>query len=140
MNNLNASVLETVCREFFSASKDVLSWEWDDRFETCLALFSVDTQDRVRTILERYLNNTWDKSSIGKAPKIVQQIASDFGGIKSKQLLLTSDTNQDAFVFGAWWPWNDGKTITIRIAPLDKRLSDSEMGELIELFKGWFGL
>ena len=140
MHDLNKSDLETVCRELFSASKGVLSWEWDDRFETCFALFSVDTQDRVRTILECYFNNVWDKSSIGKAPKIVREIASYFGGIESKQLLLTSDPNQDTFIFGAWWPWNDGKTITIRVAPLDKRLSESEMAELIKLFKGWFGL
>ena len=140
MHDLNKSDLESVCREFFSASKDVLSWEWDDRFETGLAVFSVDTIDRVRTILDCYLNIAWDKSNIRKAPEIVQKIASNFGGIKSKQMLLTSDPNQDTLIFGVWWPWNDGKTISIRVAPSDKKLSDSEKAELIKLFKGWFEL
>ena len=140
MNNTNLSNLEAICRELFSVSKNVLSWEWDDRFEACLALFSVDVEEQVRSVLESCLYNVWDKSSIRKAPKIVKNIAKDFGGIKSKQLLFTSEPIQEAFIFGAWWPWNDGETISIRIAPFDKRLSDSEMNELIELFKGWFEL
>ena len=140
MHDLNKSDLENVCRELLSAFQGVLSWQWESRFETALAEFSVDNKDKVRAILERYLNIAWDSSSIGKAPDNVQKIASYLGGLRSEQLLFTSDPNRDAFIFGAWWPWGDGQTISIRIAPSDKRLSDSEMAELIKQFKGWCGL
>ena len=129
MHDLNKSDFENVCRELFSAFQGVLSWQWESRFETALAEFSVDNKDKVRAILERYLNIAWDSSSIGKAPDNVQKIANYLGGLRSEQLLFTSDPNQDAFIFGAWWPWGDGQTISIRIAPSDKKLSDSEMAE-----------
>ena len=140
MHDLNKSDLENVCREFLSAFQGVLSWKWDSRLETALAEFSVDDKGRVRTILECYLSIVWNNSNITKAPDIVRMIASQFGGLRLGQILFTSDPNQDAFIFGVWWPWGDGETISIRVAPSDKRLSDSEMAELIKLFKGWFGL
>lgn len=140
MHDLNQSDLESVCREFFMAFQGVLSWKWDSRFETALAEFSVDNKDSVREILGRYLSIAWDSSNIAKAPDALQMIASRLGGLRSGQLLLASDSNQKAFVFGAWWPWGNEKTISIRVAPFDKGLSDSEMAELIRLFKGWFGL
>ena len=140
MHDLNKSDLESVCRELLSAFQGVLSWQWENRFETALAEFSVNDKDSVRAILERYLNIAWDSSSIGNAPDSVQKIASHLGGLRSGQLFFTSDPNQDAFIFGAWWPWGDGQTISIRIALSDKRLSASEMSELIKQFKGWFGL
>lgn len=140
MHDLNKSDFENVCRELLSAFQGVLSWQWESRFEVALAEFSLNDKDKVRAILERYLNIAWDSSSIGRAPDNVQKIASYLGGLRSGQLLFTSDPNQDAFIFGAWWPWGDGQTISIRIAPSDKRLSDSEMAELIKQFKGWCGL
>ena len=140
MHDLNKSDFENVCRELLSAFQGVLSWQWESRFEVALAEFSLNDKDKVRAILERYLNIAWDSSSIGRAPDNVQKIASYLGGLRSGQLLFTSDPNQDVFIFGAWWPWGDGQTISIRIAPSDKRLSDSEMAELIKQFKGWCGL
>ena len=135
MHDLNNSNLENVCREFISAFQATLSWKWDSQFETVLAEFFVDNKDRVREILERYLSIAWDSSNIGKAPDVVRMIAGHLGGLRSGQLLFTSDPNQDALIFGAWWPWGDGNTISLRVAPFDKRLSDSEMSELIKLFK-----
>ena len=129
MHDLKKSDFENVCREIFSAFQGVLSWKWESRFETALAEFSVDNKDRVRAILECYLTIAWDSSSIGNAPDHVQNIASHLGGLRAGQLLFTPDPNQDAFIFGAWWPWGDGQTISIRIAPSDKKLSDSEMAE-----------
>jgi hypothetical protein len=140
MHDLNESDFENVCRKFFLAFQGVLSWKWDSRFETVLAEFSVDSKDTIRAILGRYLSLAWNSSNIQKAPDAVQMIASRLGGLRSGQLLFASDSNQKAFVFGAWWPWGNGKTISIRVAPFDKGLSDSEMAELIKLFKGWFGL
>ncbi|MEE8625622.1 MAG: hypothetical protein V3T19_09800 [Acidiferrobacterales bacterium] len=140
MNDLHKSELENVCREFVIACQGVLSWTWDSRFDTALAEFFIDNKDAVRATVERHLSIVWDSSNIGKAPDIVQMIVNDLGGLRSGQLLFVSDPNQDALIFGVWWPWGDGKTISFRVAPYDKRLSDAEIAKLITLFKGWFGL
>jgi hypothetical protein len=139
MQNLNKSALENVCRELLNAFQGMLSWEWDSRFETVLAVFGVDDKDSIRAVLERYLGIIWDSSNIGKAPDIVRMINSNLGGLRSGQLLFTSDSNQDAF-FCAWWPWGDGKTISIRVAPFYEKLLDSEKTKQTQLLKDWFGI
>ncbi len=140
MNDLYKSDLESACRKFLSTSQEILSWIWDDRFEAVLAQFATDKKDKVRTILERYLSIAWNISNINKAPDTVQTINNRLGGLRSGQMLFTSDPNLDVFVFCSWWPWDDGKTISIRVAPFYKTLSDSGKAELIIQFRGWFGI
>ena len=140
MHDLDKSEIKTVCKEILTAFQGVVSWNWDNRFGTVLAEFSVDKKDRVHAILNRYFTIGWDISNIDKAPTIVRAIDKHLGGIRSGQLLLNTDPNQDAFVFCAWWPWGDGHSISMRIAPFDKRLSDSEEAELIKQLKGWAGI
>jgi len=117
-----------------------LSWKWDSRLEAVWAEFGADQKDEIRAILERFLPMPWDSSNIGKAPVIVRTINGHLGGLRPGQQLFTSDPKGDAFVFCAWWPWGDGKTISIRIAPFCKNLSDSDKAEKIQLLKGWFGI
>ena len=132
--------MENICTEIFNTLQGILSWKWDDRFEAALAEVSVDDKDSVRAVLDRYLGNTWEKSTVKKAPDSVRVIAKNIGGIMPGQMLLTSDTAQEAFVVAAWWPWGDGKTISVRVSPYDPTLSQSETETLTEKFKGWFGL
>ena len=140
MQDLNKSDLENICKELLSAFQGILSWKWDSWIETVLAEFDVGDKDSIRAILKRYFDSTWDSSNIDKAPDIVRMINSNLGGLRPGQLLFTSDSNQDAIIFCVWWPWGDGKTISIRIAPFYKKLSDSEKAEQISLLKGWFGI
>ena len=114
--------LEKVSREVLSASWGALSWKWDQRFEALLAEFPAHNGDEFRAILERDFGNVWDSSNISEAPDIVQMFNNNFGGLRSGQLLFTTDPSQDVFVCGAWWPWGDGKTISLRIASPAKEL------------------
>jgi hypothetical protein len=132
--------LENDCKELSSAFRGVLSWKWDSRLETVLAEFGADKKDGIRAILERSLPVAWDSSNIGKAPDIVRTINGHLGGLRSGQLLFTSDPKGGALVFCAWWPWGDGKTLSIRLAPFYQKLSGPEKAEKIQLLKGWFGI
>ncbi len=137
MNDLDKSDIESVCKDILRAFQGVLSWEWDSRFETVLAGFSADKKDSVHEILDRYFNIAWDTSNIEEAPIVVQAIDKHLGGMRSGQLLFNTHPNQEAFIFCAWWPWGDGDNISIRIAPFDKRLSDTEEAELVKRLKSW---
>jgi hypothetical protein len=140
VTNLSESHIEGVCRELSHAFQGVLTWKWDKRFETVLAEFSVAKKENVRAILERYLSATWDSSNVGNAPDIVRAIESHFGGLWPGQLLFTSDPKRDALIFGTWWPWGDGKEISMRIGPSYRTMTDSKRDEKIQLFKSWFGV
>jgi len=140
MGDLSAAGPEKDCKELRGAFQGILSWKWDGRFGTALAEFGVKKKDQVRPILERYLSFTWDDSNIGSAPAPVQAINAQLGGLRPGQLLFASDPGGEAFIFGAWWPWGDGKTISIRIGASYGKLSDSERAEKVKLLKGWFGV
>ena len=120
--HLKKSDLEEVSGEFLNAFRGVLSWKWDHRFEAFLTEFSADKRDEFRSILERNFSNVWDSSNIREAPDIVKMCNNRFGGLRSGQLLFTTDPSQDVFICGAWWPWGDGRTISLRIASPDKKL------------------
>jgi hypothetical protein len=140
MRDPNKSGLENDCKEFKDAFQGILSWKWDSRFETVLAEFGAEKRGSVRAILERYLKITWDSSNMDNAPDTVRTINSHLGGLRSGQLLFTSDLNRDSFIFCAWWPWGGGKTLSIRLAPSYMRLSDPEKAAKIQRFKGCFGV
>lgn len=140
VKDLNNSDLENVCRELAGAFPGILSWQWDSQFETVLAEFGVDNKDRVRATLKRYLGNIWDSSTITEAPDIVQVIISHLGGLMSGQLFFASDPNLEAVIFCAWWPWGDGRTISIRFGPAYQKLSDPHKAAHVKQFRGWFGI
>ena len=140
MNSLNASGPEHLCKELSDEFRGVLSWKWDDRFQTVLAEFKVDNKTLVHNALERRLDRIWDSSNIEKAPESVQTISSAFGGIMPGQLLFTSDPDGDALVFCAWWPWGNGETISIRLAPFYQKPSGSDGTEETQRLKECFGI
>jgi len=140
MNNLNSSGPEAICRELSSKLQGVLTWKWDDHFQTVLAEFKIDNKARIHDPLVRCLDRTWDSSNIETAPEVVQAIVSTFGGIMPGQLLFTSDPDQDALVFCAWWPWGNGETISIRLAPFYQKSPDSDRAEWTQRLKEWFGI
>ena len=125
--HLKKSDLEKVSRELLAVSWEIFSWKWDHRYEAFLTKFSVDKEDEFRGILERDFIKVWDSSNISEAPDIVQMCNDHFGGLRSGQLFFTTDPSQDFFVCGAWWPWSDGKTISLRIASPAKELQHEEM-------------
>lgn len=140
MNDQNRSGLENACKELGSAFQGILSWKWDSRFGAVLAEFGAGKKESIREILERSLSITWDSSNMDKAPDIVRQINSHLGGLRAGQMLFTTDPNREPLIFCAWWPWENGKTISLRIASADRKLSDPEKAEKIQLFKEWFGI
>ena len=137
MNELNQSEIETICKKLVDDFRGILSWEWDGRSRTILTKFSADQEKDVRTILEKFLPISWDSSSIGTAPQIVQTIDNQLGGLRPTHFLFSSDPSHDTFVFCAWWPWENGATISLRIAPFDKNLSEQEEHISIEKLKVW---
>jgi hypothetical protein len=105
-----------------------------------MAEFSSDDTDKVNDVMRQYLSNTWDISSINEAPEIAHLVNDKLGSLKKGQLLLASDTDQDACLLCAWWPWGNGGKVSIRVIPTCRRVDDEDIAELRSVFKSWFGL
>ncbi|MDY6986774.1 MAG: hypothetical protein SWQ30_01855 [Thermodesulfobacteriota bacterium] len=132
--------LKRLCEAFIKETQGLLSWSWDEPLVAVLAQFSVNDRDKVLGCLGPFMGAKWDESEIEKAPEIVRQLAEDMGGLRSGQLLFTTDAGKDVFIFGAWWPWQDDQTISLRVGPHWSELSDSESDDLMASFKACFGI
>jgi hypothetical protein len=130
--------IENVCTEFVIPFQDQLIWEWDDRFEAVLATCTTKNKEDVQQALKRHLKTIWSSSNTEEAPEVILDLISHFGGLMPGQLLFTSDPEQEMLLCSAWWPWSDGDTVSIRIAPFSKNISDEDKAQLNNKFRGWF--
>jgi len=140
MLNYNTAWLEKSCRRLSKAFEKQLSWKWDDRFETVLAEFSVADKESVQKIIQLQMGDVWNHGNLEKVPDIVQMIIDYFGGMSPGQQLFVSNPDKEDLVLCAWWPWGNGRTISIRLGVFADSLSEEENKELTRLFKGWFDL
>ncbi len=135
MEDNQLSDIEQVCRKFIDAFSGILSWQWDGRFETMLAQFIIDEKAEIEKILNQFMNVTWNSGNVSEAPENVQDLISSLGGLMPGQFLLTTDPQMGALLYCAWWPWGDGRTVSIRVGPTINTLSSSDKEELLGILK-----
>ncbi len=140
MLEYDTSLLEKRCRWIIENLGDQLQWKWDSRFETILAEFNVKDTETIKQKLSRQMDIEWDSKNTGSAPELIHIIIDYFGGLNPDQRLFTSDPDIDGILLCAWWPWGNGKTISIRLAVFADSLSDEENDELTRAFRNWFGV
>lgn len=111
-----------------------VDWAWDGRFATALAELPIAKKGEILAILEESLVCQWNSGTVGDAPEIVVHLVKRLGGLMPGQLLFHSDPDSAAFLFCAWWPWGNGQTISIRMAPISRDLPDTDVGDLMDFF------
>jgi hypothetical protein len=130
---------EGTCRDLVSETRGVLSWSWDGRLGAALATLRGAEGDAVTTIVARHLGSTWDHATLGGAPKPIRELAANLGGVRAGQWLRSSDPGAGVLVAAVWWPWGDGKTVSLRVFPVSNGPTSPSFEGLIASFRGWFG-
>ncbi len=110
-----AGGVEKVCAEIAAATKDILSWEWDGRFEAALTAFTQTDIARVTQAFAPVFPHSFDAISIAGAPPVVRGRVSAMGGLRGDQRLLVSAELGGAMLAAAWWPWGGGAKVSVRI-------------------------
>ena len=138
MDKEELKALEADVKNLVVALHDVVEWQWDGRFRTVLAEFPIDRKAEVLSVLEKRLVRKWDASNVDEAPNGVREIASSLGGLMSGQLLLLSDPDAEPIIYCAWWPWESGQRISIRIGVSSKVPEQKEA--LVRMLRDRFDL
>ena len=99
--------LENACKAL-KQDNETLSWEWEDRMEAALSVYSAEDSPKVRGILEEHFKARWDSGTLADAPANVQQFVGSLGGLRQGQEVFTSDPALDLVVAVALWPWGGG--------------------------------
>lgn len=132
--------VKTSCEGLAVAGDNIFKWEWDGRFGAALSTFQGAQESDVRALLTSSLPVCHDVTTIKDAQKLPQEIAKAFGGLRAGQRLLLSSEDQTPMLVGAWWPWGNGSTISLRVKLVVLGLSGEEKDELLNSFRGWFKL
>lgn len=109
-------------------------WTWDSRFSTVGAAFPLADEARVRTSAMYAFPRGWTTASIETAPPEFRALADKTGRLRANQRLLGGDPEIAPTLFGLWWPWGDGETITLRIGILDADPASEPLPRIRALF------
>jgi hypothetical protein len=132
------SEIESCCKGIITETSGLLTWEWDDYIGAFLATFPPDLAPQIETICDKYFVSRWGTASLDKIPPSVLAIADSLGGLRNTQRLLVTRPGEFVMAYGAWWPWGDGKTISLRIGLVTDKVPEHAKDEFFKEFSEWF--
>lgn len=91
-------------------------WSFDNRFMALASTFRSDVAPQARSAIAKILATEWSEATLRLAPQPVRDIASRTGGVRAGQFLFTHAIAPNVHAYGLWWPWEEGSTISLRIA------------------------
>ena len=110
-------------------------FSWDSRLSCVSSSFSVDLENDARAAVTRTFRFQWNSRTVRTAPEVVQEISAIVGGLRSDQILVSTEPNEALMAYGLWWPWGDDVTISFRIG-----LSGLSSNRYEEDFRELFGV
>ena len=91
-------------------------WTWDARFAAVASSFAAELEPAARASAQHAMTRGWTTKSLENAPESLRQLAERTGGLRQGQRLLAGTSDA---LFGLWWPWGGGDTVTLRIGFTD---------------------
>ena len=92
-------------------------FSWDGRFSTALLRLSTEAEAHalVQSGLGKVLPVIYENDALTQAPDAIRAVIDGLGGIRPGQHLHTYTVGEDTIVYAAWWPWQDGSSVSVRI-------------------------
>ena len=105
-----------------------------------LIVFEKEERESVLSVLTHEFDQQWDSTTIGNASYLVGEVVSSLFGILPGQLLFTSEAGAGLLLLAAWWPWDNGNNISLRIGifcleehPFEKDKRKEQLSEWLNL-------
>lgn len=94
-------------------------WSWDARLMCVTSSFTTEQEPAARKAAQMALHNEWTSATLVRAPQALRDVVERAGGIRQGQLALSSGPINGLLVYGLWWPWGDGETVSLRVGLAD---------------------
>jgi hypothetical protein len=101
------------------ASWPTRGWSWDPRLLCVTSSFTTEQEPAARKATQMALQNEWNAATIVRAPQPLRDVVERAGGIRQGQLALSTGPVNGLLVYGLWWPWGDGETVSLRVGLAD---------------------
>lgn len=114
--------IEQITQSLREQLGDNITWKYEQRFSVMLSEFAQNKSDTVLSLLRKQFPHEWDKKTVNRIPKSLQNQLEDLAKInKEQRLLAVPATETTPAMVAFWWPWGHGGTYSLRI----KLLSNS---------------
>lgn len=94
-------------------------WSWDPRLMCITSSFTTEQEPAARKATQVALQNEWTSATIVRAPQQLRDVGERAGGVRQGQLALSTGPINGLLVYGLWWPWGDGETVSLRVGLAD---------------------
>jgi hypothetical protein len=132
----NLSEIENRCKDFVSATREFLQWEWDGRFLLMLSVMESHHREEIEPLVQQCFGHKWSRED--DLPAAARDILGGIGGLRARQYLLTTDPASDPMLFCAWWPWGGGGKVSLRFGAWSALVQGTARADMRESFKTWF--
>ena len=109
-------------------------WSWDARFNCCSSSFTREREAAAGPATALALPTERTASTIGGAPQPLRQIVEHAGGVRHGQRVLSNAPLAGLTAYGLWWPWGDGKTVSLRVGLADVDPHQEPFPRFLDLF------
>jgi hypothetical protein len=91
------------------------AWTYDRRFRCVSSSLPQAEEAAAVAAGADILTSSWTVATLGGAPLPVRVHADSCGGLREGQKISWGGGLGAPGVFGLWWPWGDGVTLSVRI-------------------------
>jgi hypothetical protein len=129
---------KAICIAIIDRCGTKAQWSWDDRFGAAVVQIKINKAPPVEeALVEAFASTAWVPETLSDAPAKVQEIADAFGGLDATQKLFVSNPGAPSQLIVAWWPWRDGKNLSLRFMLQAESVSTDETTAAL---RSWFDL
>lgn len=97
------------------ASWPTRGWSWDPRLLCCTSSFTTEQEPAARQAVTLALPTEYTSATIARAPQQLRDVTERAGGVRAGQIVLSNGPINGLLVYGLWWPWGDGETVSLRV-------------------------
>lgn len=90
-------------------------WTWDSRFLCVSSSISIQFEAKAKAAISQALVDQYDSATLSKAPPTLRDVVERTGGLRAGQFLYGGIVEAQPVIFGLWWPWGNGETISMRV-------------------------
>lgn len=120
--------------ERLRAKWPALDWSYDRRLKCVASSIPLSKEAEARAAMAEVLPTSYSAETLAGAPEGVRALADKCGGLRAAQLLFWGGAPGEPGVFGLWWPWGDGTTVSLRIGLHDVDLPKERYPRLRDVF------
>ena len=127
-----------ICSRISFSMPSSYQWQWDERFHVALIAFEKEDTGAIFSTVSNEFDQQWDATAISNASGLIGELVNSSFGISPGQIIFTSEQGAGLILFAAWWPWDNGSTISLRIGIFSLEEHALDEDEKKEHLTEWF--